>query len=397
MNILFLHRNFPAQFKHVIAELKKDSKNKIVFITANNNIEIPGIKKITYKVEKQNENEEYLDYYSDAIGHAKAAAEEILKLKEAGFIPDIIYGHDWGPTIFVKDIFPNVPFLCYFEWFYTTEGADLGFDGRIPNVYTKSKVRCKNSSILMNLCSCDAGIVPTKWQKTQFPNEFSNKLQVIYDGIDTNLCKPDNSATFSIGNLELSQNDEVITYTARGLEPYRGFPQLMMTIKKLQIIRPNVHFVIAGEDKAFYGGNLEGTTYKEFMLDKLNIETKNVHFVNTLPFEEYLKILQISSAHIYLTYPFVLSWSMLEAMACGCCIIASNTKPVTEIITDNINGLLADFYNIDEIVNKVIFALENNAEAKSIRQNARTTILEKYSLKKMLPKQINLINNLIKN
>lgn len=397
MNILFLHKTFPGQFKHIVSELAKDSENKIYFITQDDSVQIPGVNKIKYKTERKISKNcnPYLHPYEEAVIQNQAGAKAALKLKNQGFKPDIIIGHTMGATMFIKDVFPDTPLLGYFEWYYNAEEADLGFDGNPVSEDEKAKLRCKNSDILVDLYSTDAGLCPTNWQKSQFPKEFQPKIKVIHDGIDTEYFKPDSSAKFSHENLQLSANDEVITYATRGMEPYRGFPVFMMAIEKLLKKRPNLQVVIAGNDEAYYGQRLTDTTYKEIMLKQLDIDLKRVHFVGTLPLDKYKNLLQISSAHIYLTYPFVLSWSILEAMACGCCVIASNTQPVTEVIKDNHNGMLFDFYNINQLVEKVEYALDNQDKTVTIRKNARKSIIENYDLKTILPQQIEYIKSLI--
>lgn len=399
MNILFLHRNFPAQFKHIVQELAKDSNNNVVFITSNPEIQMQGVSKIVYELKQDVSKDchEYLKFYEEAVLHGQAAAEVGLALKQSGFKPDIIYGHSWGLTMFMKDIFPDVPLLCYFEWFYNTEGADFNFFGTDSTLDKKEKLRCKNAYLLTDLYSCDAGLSPTNWQKSQFPKEFQSKIKVIHDGIDTDICKPDKEAKFLIKdkNLELSVQNEVITYATRGMELYRGFPNFMKAVEILLKKRPNVQVVIAGEDKVFYGLELEGKSYKELLLEEFDIDLSRVHFVGKLPFDEYIKLLQVSSAHVYLTCPFVLSWSLLEAMAVGCCVIASGTKPVIEIVKDNDNGLLFDFFNINQLVEKIEYALDNKDKMEVIRTNARQRIIDDYALKNLLPKHIEFVKSLI--
>lgn len=402
MNILFLHRNFPAQFRHISAALASDTKNKVVFITNNDKLQLPNIQKVYYKPKREvpKNCHRYLRFYEESIIHAQSTAEAALALKEQGFKPDIIYGHTWGQTMFMKDVFPDVPLLCYFEWFYNSEGADMGFDGKVLNIDDLAKLRCKNSHLLVDLYTCDAGICPTNWQKSQFPEKFSNHIKVLHDGVDTDFCVPNKDSKFVIKekNLELTANDEVITYATRGMEAYRGFPEFMRAADKLLKKRPNLHVVIGGEDRVCYGPQIINTTYKEMMLKELkDLDMNRVHFVGGLPFNQYVNLLQISSAHVYLTYPFVLSWSLLDAMSCGCCIVASGTQPVIEVMKDNYNGLLFDFHNVDQQVKRIEYALDNKDKMEKIRHNARKTIVDNYALKDLLPKHIEYIQSLAKN
>lgn len=399
MKILFLHRNFPAQFRHVAMELAKNPLNVIMFITCNDVFEIPGVNKLLYKpLEVSKSCNSFLNFYEESIRHGQAAATIALAMKKKGIIPDVIYGHSWGSNMFMKDIFPDVPFIGYFEWFGVTKGADLDFDGRVIDESYEARIRFNNSHLLLDLESCDAGVCPTKWQKSKFPKEFHNKLNILPDGVNTEICKPDANATFLVSdkNLILTAKDEVITYATRGMEPYRGFPQFMEAVEKLQKKRPNAHFVIAGNDEVYYGQPLEKGTYKELMLSKLDLDMSRLHFVGSLPFKDYVSLMQISSTHVYLTYPFVASWSLLDAMATGCCIVASDTPPVTEFITDNHNGLLVDFYDVDALVNKVEYAIDNKDKVQPIKDNAVKTILDNYDFKDTLPRHLDFIKSFIK-
>lgn len=399
MNILFLHRNFPAQFRHIAPVFASDKTNKVVFITNNDKLNLQNITKVIYKPKREvpKDCHSYLRFYEESIIHAQATAEAALALKQQGFKPDIIYGHTWGQTMFMKDVFPDVPLLCYFEWFYNVKGGDIGFDGRIPNENGRAKLRCKNSHLLVDLYSCDAGICPTEFQKSQFPKEFDSKIKVLHDGVDTDFCKPDENASFIIKekNLTFTKEDEVITYATRGMEAYRGFPEFMRAAAILLKKRPNLQVVIAGEDRVCYGPQIVGTTYMQMMLKELDLDMNRIHFVGGLPFNEYVNLLQISSAHVYLTYPFVLSWSALDAMACGCPIVASNTAPVQEFMQNNYSGLLFDFFNIDEQAEKIEYALDNKDKMEELRHNARKTILDNYALKDLLPKHIEYVKSLV--
>ena len=406
MNILFIHRSYPGQFKYISTVLALEPKNKVVFITEEEGSQMGNlpIYKILYKPEQiiSNNFNPYLTNYENAVLHGKAVMQKAIELKQIGFKPDVIVGFSgWGSSMFIKNVFPDVPFLLYCEWYGQVEGSKFGFGQSSVILEDKIKLRCDNSTVLTALEAYDAGISPTNWQKSQFPKEYQDKIHVVHDGIDTGRFNPDENVKFLIKekNLELTAQDEVITYGTRGFEPCRGFPQFMETVVKLLKNRPNAHFVIAGNDTVHYSP-IKDKTYKEIMLEKLDLENsqefkKRVHFVGTLPFEEYRKFLQVSSAHIYLTYPFVLSWSLLEAMSSGCCVMGSNTAPVLEVIEDNYNGLLTDFFNVNMLVEKIEYAMENKEKMKEIRQNARQTVIDKYDLKKVLPQQIKILTSLL--
>ena len=396
--ILFIHPNFPAQFRHLGQVLGKNPLYDVFFLTKKEEGRIEGVTKIIYQPsrEAKPETHHYVRPLENAVLQGQGVYRAIIKLKEKGFYPDIIYGHSgWGPTLFMKDIFPRATFLAYFEWFYHAIGSDADFDPNDPiTADDQARIRVKNSPILIDLYSCDRGLSPTQWQKSQFPPEYHSKITVLHDGVDTDYFQPNAEAKLVIPslNLDLSHKAEIVTYVARGMEPYRGFPQFMETIHILQKRRPNTHFVIVGQNRVAYGKQLpEGQNYRDLMLAKFPLDLNRVTFTGLLPYQEYLKVLQVSSAHIYLTRPFVLSWSMLEAMSTGCVVVASNTDPVRELIRDNHNGLLVPFFEPEKIADRIEYALDNKDFITKIRENARQTIVKNYHLSDLIKQHIDWI------
>jgi glycosyltransferase involved in cell wall biosynthesis len=395
MKILFLHPNFPAQFRHLAAALAQDKRNQVVFGTARKEGQIAGVFKAIYSTSREvrPETHHYVRTLESAVLQGQAAYRIAEQLKAQGFVPDVIYGHSgWGPTLFMKDAFPTSKLLCYFEWFYHARGTDADFDPSEPLTPDDiARIRIKNTPILTDLYSCDRGLSPTKWQRQQFPKEFQSKIHVLHDGIDTNFFQPKPNAKLVLPsvNLDLSGVEEIVTYVGRGMEPYRGFPQFMEMVALLQQRRPQCHVVVVGEDRVAYGRSLpDGKSYKQFMLEKLPLDLSRLHFTGPLPYAQYLQVLQASSVHVYLTRPFVLSWSMLEAMSTGCLLVASDTQPVTELIKDNVNGLLVNFFSPQEICDRVEEALNNPEKMLSLRAKARKTIVENYDLSQLLTKHL---------
>ncbi len=399
MKILFLHRNFPAQFRHLASALANNKEDEVVFVTNNTKTQTFGaIKKYSYKLKREvpNNCHRYLRFYEESIIHGQSAAEVLISLKQQGFVPDIIFGHSWGSSLFVKEVFPTVPYIAYIEWYYNPVNSDMDFGGKVLDIEEKAKLKIKNSHILQDLVSCDWGISPTMWQKDQIPETFRNKIKVFHEGIDTIFFKPDENVEFKVPNtnLVLTKNDEVLTYATRGMEEYRGFPEFMKAASELLKQRPNLHVLIAGEDRVCYGRHLENDSFKQKMLRELDFDESRIHFVGGLPYNEYLKLLQVSSVHVYLTYPFVLSWSFLEAMSAGCLIVASDTAPVTEFMQDKSNGLLVDFYDITGIVKQVNELIDNKDKYNFLGKNARETIIKNCDLKTLLPKQIEFLKSI---
>ena len=399
MKILFLHRNFPAQFRHLATFLAKDKNNEVVFLTNRKNGQtIPEIKKVPYGLHRmaKPETHHYLRFAEDNILHGQGALRTAMNLCKQGFIPDVIVGHSWGPLSFLKEVYPEVPMVAHVEWFYNSKNSDVDFVSA-PDIDTRAKIRYKNSHLLVDLYTSDKVITPTKWQLQQIPEEFHGKASVIHEGIDTDYFKPDEEAVFKFNGKEFTRQDEVVTYATRGMEPYRGFPQFMEAVCEIQKRRPDCHILIAGDDRVCYGAKLpEGQTFKKLMLEKYDYDMDRLHFTGSLPYGEYLKLLQVSSAHVYPTYPFVLSWSAMEAMSCECAMIASDTQPVKEVIQDGENGILFDFFKPQEIADKVDEVLDNPDNYSEMRQSARQTIIKNYDLKTSLQKQIDLIKNLVK-
>ncbi|AFY66490.1 glycosyltransferase [Geitlerinema sp. PCC 7407] len=395
MRILFLHNNFPAQFRHVAQVLAQDPSNQVVFGTMRAEGQIPGVTKVIYGPSREPHPQihHYVRPLESAVLHGQAVYRMAQKLREQGFEPDVVYAHSgWGPSLFVKDIFPRSRLLCYFEWFYHARGSDADFDPSEPLMADdETRIRVKNAPILLDLYGCDRGLSPTLWQRSQFPPEYHAKIQVFHDGVDTAYFAPEPGAKLVLPDrsLDLSEASEIITYVARGMEPYRGFPQFMKMVEILQQQRSRVQVVVVGEDRVAYGRPLpDGKTHKQKMLETLSLDLSRLHFTGPLPYSQYRQVLQASSVHVYLTRPFVLSWSMLEAMATGCLVVGSATRPVMEVIQDGDNGLLADFFQPEQIADRVEAALDHPDRMATLRQRARETILERYDLSRLLPQHL---------
>jgi glycosyltransferase involved in cell wall biosynthesis len=404
MKVLFVHQNFPGQYLHLARHLGSTPGNQVVFITQRQEGEIPGVKKLIYRPRRTvaAQVHHYLRESEAAVLNAQEVARVAMDLRNSGFVPDVMLGHNgWGEIWYLRDIFPNTPLVGYFEFFYRLQGADVGFDPADPiTPDTAPRLRTKNLGNLLALDTANLGQCPTDWQKSGYPKRYHSILHVIHEGIDTRVCRPDPNARLALPNTqrELVAGDEVVTYVARNLEPYRGFPVFMRSLPAILNRRPNAQVVIVGGDEVSYGSRLpEGRTFRQEMLNELkdSIDLSRVHFLGRVPYPTFVKVLQISRVHVYLTYPFVLSWSMLEAMAAGCLIVGSRTAPVEEIIRDCGNGLMVDFFSPAEVAERVIEALEDRRAHDSIRRNARQSILDEYDLRTVcLPAHLQLVSTL---
>jgi glycosyltransferase involved in cell wall biosynthesis len=387
MRFLLTHPNFPSQLRSIAQVLAANPQNEVVFLTNAAQGEIPGVKKLIYtpKREPAPQTHHYTRGFEQAILHGQAAFEACLAARNAGFYPDLIFGHaGWGPSLFLKDVFPRTPLALNFEWFYHAHGTDCDFDPSDPLTHDdEARIRMKNATLLADLAACDGGVCATRYQYEQFPKHLRSNLVIGHEGIDVNFFKPNPGGKLVLadGKLDLSGVDEIVTYATRGMEPYRGFPQFIEAAHLLLQARPNAHIVIAGDDRVAYGKQApDGKTYKQLLLEKFPLDPARTHFVGSLPYGEYVKLLQCTKAHVYLTRPFVLSWSMLEAMACGALVVASNTPPVQEVITDGINGLMVDFFKPDELAATLDRVLAAPTNYDQMREKARETVVAKYDM-----------------
>lgn len=404
MRILFAHQNFPGQYKNLLKHLASERGHELVFLTQRQNYSVRGVKQVVYRPARKpaESTHPYLRSYEAAILNAQAVWRAATKLKREGFRPDILIGHNgWGETLFLKDVFPDVPLLGYFEFFYRPEGSDMDFDPEFPSTADALlRTHILNSGNLVGLEAADRGQTATRWQRDQYPRRYHDMISIVHEGIDTDAVKPDPQAWVALKarGTKLRHGDEVVTYVARNLEPYRGFHVFMRALPEILRRRPKAHVLIVGGDETSYGSALpKGQTYRKKLLAEVgrDLDLARVHFLGRIPYELFLKVLQVSAAHVYLTYPFVLSWSMLEAMAAGCVVIGSGTSPVEEVIAHGQNGLLVDFFSTRQIADAVDAVIEHPDRMQGIREQARRTIMERYDLATIcLPAQLELVNTL---
>ena len=300
----------------------------------------------------------------------------MLRLRKAGYTPDVILAHPgWGETLYAKDVYPDARLVHFCEWYYAAEGADLGFDPEVPLTFDdRARIRTWNTQHALNLVQCDAAVSPTHWQRSRYPDILQPKIAVQHEGIDTLGLAPDAAASvITPSGIVLKAGDPVLTYVARNLEPYRGFHMFMRALQLIQKAHPKCHALIVGGDDISYGARpKDAANWREKMLREVRVDPARTHFLGRIARAQYLRVLQVSAAHVYLTYPFVLSWSLLEAMGCGAAIVASDTAPVREVIRDGENGRLVDFFSAQGIARAVGEALETsgNVQISAMRRQA---------------------------
>lgn len=409
MNILFIHQNFPGQFKFLAPALVAQGHAVTAFTMQKNApAEWQGVKLVSYTASRGTTPDVHpwvSDFETKAI-RGEAAFRTALKLKSEGYAPDVIIAHHgWGESLFLKDVWPAAKLGIYCEFFYHPHGADVGFDPEFPpqDAGDVCRLRLKNLNNLLHFEVADAGISPTHWQASTFPESFRNRIAVVHDGIDTEAVAPNPNVSLTLnGDLVLTRSDEVITFVNRNLEPYRGYHIFMRALPEILARRPNARVLIVGGDDVSYGARPEaGRKWKDIFIDEVrprisDADWARVHFLGNIPYQYFIPLLQLSTVHVYLTYPFVLSWSLLEAMSVGCAIVASDTQPLREAIRHDETGRLVNFFDAQGLAGEVCELLEQPEMRTRLGANAREFAKANYDLNTAcLPRQLQWVEGLV--
>lgn len=405
MRVLFVHQNFPGQFKHLAPALEAKGHEVVALGINRPTTSLPGVRILLHEPQfvpvpssaRSDSDALALAELRNKIDRGASVARALEQLRGAGFVPDVIYAHSgWGEAFYIKDIFPDSKLIVYAEYFYQTRGGDTHFDPEFskPVPGHERRTHTKNMHLLHALSVADRGLSPTFFQRDTHPASLRDRIDVIHDGIDTQKFAPSVHASVSLRNagLRLTSQDEVITFTVRELEPYRGYHIFMRALPEILMRRPHAHVVIVGGDGASYGAAAPtGKTWKQIFREEVQarLDNQRVHFVGKLPHATLTQLMQVSTVHVYLTYPFVLSWSLMEAMSIGCLIVASDTAPVREHIRHGENGILTDFFDVAALANAVVDAISNRASLQPLRLAARQHIIKHNDLKSIcLPAQM---------
>lgn len=402
MRILFIHQNFPGQFKHLAPALAADPANEVVALTLQKNAPAnwQGVRLVPYQIARGTSAtvHPWVAEFETKVIRGDAACRAAAALRDSGFTPDIIIAHPgWGESLFLKTIWPTAKLGIYCEFFYHGQGADVGFDPEFPprDAGDACRLRIKNANSLLHFDVAEAGLSPTHWQASTFPEPFRSKISVVHDGIDTAALAPDPDVKLTLnGQLTLTRQDEVITFVNRNLEPYRGYHTFMRALPALLKRRPKARVLICGGDGVSYGakpaeGNWKDIFVREIAPQMAQQDWGRVHFLGNLAYEYFIPLLQLSTVHVYLTYPFVLSWSLLEAMSVGCAIVASDTQPLHEAIRHDETGRLVSFFDPAALAAEVAGLLEQPAERERLGRQARAFARGHYDLATVcLPQQL---------
>lgn len=386
MRALFIHQNFPGQFRHLVRAWSQRPGWEVIGIGRESAPGMHGVRCCRYRPHRipGKAQHPYLRQMEDAVLHGQAVARVLDRLRQQGFVPDTVIAHPgWGETLYLREVYPEARLVHLCEWYYGNPDAEVDFDPEFPSTADdRARMRTWNALHALNLSQCDIAVTPTRWQRKQHPAVFQPHIQVVHEGVETHLIGPAATATYTTpSGFVLKAGDPVVTYVARNLEPYRGFHRFMRALERVQQVNRRCHAIIVGGDQVSYGRAPVGApNWRDSMLAEVRLDPARTHFAGRLPTDLYRRVLQVSGVHVHLTYPFVLSWSLLEAMASGCLVIGSRTAPVEEVVRDGENGILVDFFDTEALAERICEALEGGGRRAALRDAARTEIRQRYTV-----------------
>jgi len=410
MKVLFIHQNFPGQYKHLAPLLASQGHHCVALtLRVKKATTWQGVRIVPYGLPKRKGQmvHPWLIDLDTKVTRAEACFRAARRLREAGYTPDLILAHPgWGESMFLKDVWPAARIGLYCELYFQPIYPHLDFDPEFAKADPELqalRLRMKNLNSHIHFDLADAGISPTRFQAATFPQDFRQKITICHDGIDTAAACPDPDARLTLNDqTELTRADEVITFVNRNLEPHRGYHMFMRALPRLLKERPEARVLIVGGDDVSYGPRPPADqTWKQVFIDEVrgrisNDDWARVHFTGRIPYQKFLHLLKVSRVHVYLTYPFVLSWSLLEAMSCGAAVVASDTDPVREVIAQDETARLIGFFDTDALIGNICDLLEDRETRDRLGHAARQTIRRRYDLREIcLPGQLSWVDGIM--
>jgi glycosyltransferase involved in cell wall biosynthesis len=404
LKLLFVHQNFPGQFRHLAPEMQRRGHDVRAITDATNvhTSDVPMLRYTHTAPEVDAKTTRLGRNFTLMSDRGVSVARFCQRLRAEGYVPDVIYGHSgWGETLFLKEVWPEAKLLLFCEFYYRGRGADTGFDPEFQAAGFDQVMIAQSRAAYMAqaLVHADKGLSPTEWQASTHPPLLRQQIEVIFDGVDCDRLAPNPGARFTLpdGRI-LKRGDEVLTFVNRNLEPYRGYHIFMRSLPDVLAARPDAQVVIVGGDEVSYGQKpKDGGSWKDLILAEVKdrLDLSRVHFTGKVPYDRLVDLIHVSRVHAYLTYPFVLSWSMVETLAAGTLVIGSNTAPVAEVIQDGVNGRLVDFFDVKAWSAALTDALARPEAYLAMRDTARRMARERYDLRSVcLPKQVELLTRL---
>lgn len=385
--VLFVHTNFPAQFRDLAQALVARGV-PCCAIAAQAAPGLPGVRIARYTLSRGTSPDilpQAVRAEADLI-RGLHAAEGARVLQAEGFDPQVIVGHPgWGETVLLDDVFPQARRVMFSEFFYHATGSEVDFDPEFAgsgDAGDRAKVKAKNAVMSLALAEADVIVAPTRFQADLLPAAFRERTRVLHEGIDVEAITPGPAEPFTLPDGRIIPPETpVITHVNRQLEPLRGMHIVARALPRLLAEVPDAQVLIFGEaSKRAYGGSApDERTWVDVSLQGVALDPARVHFVGRAPHDQMLAALRLSTAHVYYSYPFVLSWSLIEAMAAGCYVIGSDTAPVRDAIQDGVNGRLLPFFDVDALSTAMIAACRDPQASAPLRAAARETAVAQFS------------------
>lgn len=412
MHILFLHGNYPAQFHLQARILAADPRHRVVFATEREEVPreqiFPGLELLTLKPHRPPSQaiHPYLVAHEEAVLLGQAVVRQLMTLKDQGFLPRLVVFHAGrGLGLFLRTLLPEATLVAYCEWYF--KPADLPWLWGAAPLDSVLRIGLRNQVLLQELVEADLAITPTDWQRRQFPTALQPRLEVVFDGVDTSFFQPADAAAPAAPlrlqpeggatALEIGPEAIVLSYTTRGMEPLRGFPEFMRALPGLLAAFPALQVVIAGRDRQAYSyaAPSHGGSWKEHLLAELGPfpGRERVHFTGLIPYGQLRALLQRTDLHVYLSRPYVTSWSLFQAAACGA-PIAMNSGPAT---TDVLPQAAFATLNLDEpggIEPALRAALERSLRQR--RQQRASLLPEPFALPSCQARWQELVNRALR-